>query len=556
MARPKSLSAPAFGPFMKRVEACLDRLSHDELKRRLRDHAETLSFNEREAFLELFEEEPEAPGSVAENLLEQVDELVSDLESGAYYDGWGWDSELREERPYGDESWAPTMDSLFAEAAKAFLAKNWSLAAQAYGPLLGTFELEEAFSGSAYPEQMLDTDLVEARQRYLRAVYEAAPPAERVKALVQAIADLEDRGWPEFSLQALEETTGTPLPGLDRFLPSWVEELESLTVEPSYLDRYRANALAEAVVRHGGIEGLAKLARGHGDRHPEFYDRWLAELVRADRLEEALAAASEGMERVVDGPASATLADRAASLAERMRRPDLVKRARRWAWRRSPTEERFLRLQPTTDDPTGHRLACEEIEAAGRGELELPNPLRFRLKLLADDLKTLVAETAKAQPVGWSYGWTLGSVTVPFLLVGASGAGPVPEGTMLAHLWDEVVTGTLRRERGWLGGALQPDAQSKPVEEVDLTWAPLVRAAIARTMAHPADRTKALEGARKAVEKRIEAIVSGGHRNAYARAAVLAVAVGEAMNLGGDRDEANAWLVGVRATYPRHSAFK
>jgi len=118
------------------------------------------------------------------------------------------------------------------------------------------------------------------------------------------------------------------------------------------------------------------------------------------------------------------------------------------------------------------------------------------------------------------------------------------------------VTGTLRRERGWLGGALQPDAQSKPVEEVDLTWAPLVRAAIARTMAHPADRTKALEGARKAVEKRIEAIVSGGHRNAYARAAVLAVAVGEAMNLGGDRDEANAWLVGVRATYPRHSAFK
>ncbi|MGC8001019.1 hypothetical protein, partial [Salmonella enterica] len=52
------------------------------------------------------------------------------------------------------------------------------------------------------------------------------------------------------------------------------------------------------------------------------------------------------------------------------------------------------------------------------------------------------------------------------------------------------------------------------------------------------------------------AIVSRGHRNAYDRAALLAVAVGEAMRAMGDRDGAATWLAQVRAAFPRHSAFK
>lgn len=542
----------ALGPFLKRVESCLSQLSHDELERRLLSHARGLSAPQREAFLVLLEARPE-PRKQSASLLEEIEAFVEELESGAYYEGWGWDRDYEEERVLGDESWAPTMDALFSEAARAFLAEDWSVAASAYGRLLGALDLEEAFSGAESPEQMLETDLSEARSRFFRAMYEATPPAERATALREALDELGSEAWATFDLAAMGDAHEVPLPDLESFLTSWVTTLDPLPLEPDYLDRYRSPVLAEAAFLAEGLGGLARLARAQGDRHPLFYERWLDELIRTDQPIEALDAAREGAERAIEGVAAAGLADRLAKLAGKMGKPDVEELGCRLAWRKQPSGIRFLKLHRCvrSQDPGGQHLATAELEAARRGEYRLPDHLGFMLKLLAEDLASILAATAKASPVGWTYGSTMGSASVPFLLVGASGAEKVSEGAVLATLWRELAS------RGVRSDTFADEGMVASVDrDTELSWEPLLTATIDRMMPTPASRKQALVGAREAATRRIEAIVSGGHRRAYGRAAQLAVSVGEAMSLMGDRAETTSWLVGVRATFPRHSAFK
>lgn len=540
----------ALSPFIKRVEAILSELSHGELKRRLLSHARELPASRREAFFELLESRPE-DRTQATNLLSEIETFVKELESGAYFEGWGWDRDLEEERAFGDDSWAPTMDGLFAEAAKTFLAGEWSVAAPAYGRLLASLDLEEAFSGSEYPEEMLDTDLREARARYFRALYEATPPSERAATLRDALEDLGSEAWADFDLAAMADAHETPLTELESFLPPWIATLEAMELAGEYEDRHRVRVLAEATIQAEGTEGLARLARMHGDRHPLLYERWLDELMRANLLEEALDAAQEGAERTIEAFAAARLADRFAELAGKLNRPDSEELGRRLAWRKRPDGNRFLRLHQSlrTRDPGAQHLAAAELKAEDSDEYQLPASLGAMLRLLAEDLDLLLVATAKASPLGWSYGRSMGGALVPFLLVGASGVDALPGNPMLTALWRELASRDLHSSAdAWLS--------EDEVREPGLSWEPLLMAAIARKLATPESRTKALNASREAAMRRIEAIVSGGHRKAYNRAAMLAVAVSEAMRVMGDRAGASAWLAQVRTTFPRHSAFK
>ncbi len=542
----------SLGPFLKRVESIMTRLSHEELKHRLLSHARGLSAAHRAAFLEILAVSP-APAKSSSGLLDEIDAFVSELKGGVYFEGWGWDRDYGGERALGDESWAPAMDALFTEAARAFLAQDWSLAASAFGRLLKALALEEAFSGSEYPEDMLETDLSEARTRYLRAAYEAAPSSERARALLDAIHDLGPEAWRAVNLAAMGEACEAPMSDLALFLPAWVTVLEGVRLEPSYMDCDRIRALAEAGFMAEGVQGLARLAREQGDRHPVLYKRWLDELLRVDRRDDALAVAREGAERVIDGVDAATLADRLAGIARAMGRSDIEEYGCRLAWRKDPSSVRFLRLHRArrSSDPDGYRLAVAEVEAARLAEYRLPRKLGFMLDLLIEDLPSLLAATLKAAPVGWSSGSTLSSVSVPFLLVAASGVDKSTECATLSIFWRELTDARMHPEYN-----IDKGRDENVGEDGELSWEPLLRAAIER-LTHPsASRRQALSGAREAAMRRIEAIVSGGHRDAYGRVAQLAVAVGEAMSALGDAPETTRWLAGVRASFPRHSAFK
>ncbi len=71
-----------------------------------------------------------------------------------------------------------------------------------------------------------------------------------------------------------------------------------------------------------------------------------------------------------------------------------------------------------------------------------------------------------------------------------------------------------------------------------------------------AQRHRWLATALAVAEKRIDAVVSGKYRRAYARAAELAVAYAESVALCGDAAGATAFLAAMNAQHPRHIAFR
>src|SRR6266545_1286671 len=137
-------SAPrGLGGFLAVLEQRLAALPVDDLRAILVAHAERLPVRDREAFLAIF---PAPSATVSQvpgpcqvdcpdgtRLLADIDAFVDRVRSGVFFEGWGW----------GDESWVGEMDDLFAVAAEAFLAGDLALARDAYGRLLGAFDLDQ-----------------------------------------------------------------------------------------------------------------------------------------------------------------------------------------------------------------------------------------------------------------------------------------------------------------------------------------------------------------------------------------------------------------------------
>src|SRR6266545_782486 len=294
-------SAPrGLGGFLAVLEQRLAALPVDDLRAILVAHAERLPVRDREAFLAIF---PAPSATVSQvpgpcqvdcpdgtRLLADIDAFVDRVRSGVFFEGWGWDDDLHEERAWGDESWVGEMDDLFAVAAEAFLAGDLALARDAYGRLLGAFDLDQevgTFCGPSSSSDMVATDVPEAVARYLRAVYETTPLSQRAEELYDRYADLSHFA-PATSLHTIADTRRSGLPDLDDFLPAWIEVLAEHT--SGFWARDRQRLLTEAAVWHAGTDGLAAVARSPGDHQPTAYLDWIDALARDGRVDAAAAA--------------------------------------------------------------------------------------------------------------------------------------------------------------------------------------------------------------------------------------------------------------------------
>lgn len=373
-------SAPrGLGEFLAVLEQRLAALPVDDLLAALVAHAERLPVRDREAFLAIFP----APSAVVSQvpgpravpspdgtrLLADIDVFVDRVRSGAFFEGWGWDDDLHEERAWGDESWVGEMDDLFAVAADAFLAGDLALARDAYGRLLGTFDLDQevgTFCGPSIPSDMVATDVPEAVARYLRAVYETTPLSERAEELYDRYADLNHLA-PATSLHTIADTQRAGLPDLDDFLPAWIEVLTEHT--SGHWARDHQRLLTEATVCYAGTDGLATVARRPGDHQSTAYLDWIDALTRDGRLDDAAAAAREAL--IITGPPaerSAEVADRLGDLTARLGDRAAALDARRTAWRTHRTRSRLLALIVAAD-AAGQRTGAVEAEEIGRAHV-------------------------------------------------------------------------------------------------------------------------------------------------------------------------------------------
>lgn len=555
-------SAPqGLGEFLTVLEQRLAALPVEDLRAALVAHAERLPAGNREAFLAIFP----VPGARASQvpgprlapcpdgtrLLADIDAFVNRVSSGAFFEGWGWDDELHEERAWGDESWVAEMDDLFAAAADAFLAGDLALAKDAYGRLLDAFDLDQevgTFCGSESASDMVGTDVPEAVARYLRALYETTPLPERAEELYDRYADLCSLA-PGTSLHTIAGTRRSGPPELDEFLPAWIEVLTGET--SGFWARDRQRLLTEATVWHAGTDGLATVARRPGDHQPTAYLDWIDALAGDDRIADAAAAAREAMTST-GWPAerSAEVADRLGTLSTRLDDPQAALAAHRTAWRTHPNRDRLLTLVAAAD-AAGQRagvLAAEADLVAAT-----PDRLGCELLLLADRTDTAATALAVSDPLGWSNPDHPGPVVWPYLLAAAVASAVPAADTQLGQQFAAIDTAG-----HWYGDTAVdlPDDESGEPSVAPARLSVLLARHIADHPGSPRQRRQWLDAARSVVDQRVDAVVSNKHRGAYRRVAVLAVAYAEALILAGDQAAGAAFVTGTRGRYPRHVAFR
>ena len=554
------------GPFLEEMDSLLGDLSATEIRRRIMAHARHLSASERDIFLSIFrspppqEETQEVPRTPTDNerLIEDIEDFVTDLEDGVYYEGYGWDHELGTEHAFGDESWVWEMDELFLWSGEEFLAGNLESAARAYGKLLRTFHLGEEvghFCGPELPEEMLETDIGEAKARYLRCVYELSSPQERPEQLYEETKELRYIGRSDMGLEEIRQADIGELTEFESFLEKWIELLERKQAEtPPFEKTLPDRLLREATNLVGGTEGLAQLAREQGDSHPSAYHEWVAELARRDDISGCIEAAREGVERIADPREKAKLADYLAQLAEDTGDGELELEAWRRAFRTCPSPPRFFALWNSCKRlgrDISEEMETEIQEVDLRGDYGVTDArLAAMLELTAGTYRSAVRRAAEAEPLGWSNRNHPGPVVFPFLLLAATGRTEAPDESCIQQLVQNIAWSPV--------GYWRPPHPFPDMREVGgrTSFKDVLVDTLSRRPPDEKERQQYRETARSIARNRMRAIVSNTHRKAYRRAAMVTVAVAEAVCLLEGEGPGIALVEQAREEFPRHSAFR
>ena len=557
------------GPFLRDLEARLDRLTPAQIRQCILGCARDLPPRRRENFLAIFSETSAAPtrpappaseGPADPTLIEDIEGLVSALEDGKYYEGYGWDHELQTKRAFGDESWVWEMDGLFERCADAYMDGDREVAGEGYGRLLHAFEMDEEvghFCGPDYPTEMVETDLTEAKARYLRSLYETLSADERPARLLEEMQALSYVGSSEVGLADVREAEVDDPPGLDRFLPAWIELLEEKVARapeaiqyPGPDRRLRERLLREATQMSAGTAGLEELARKSGDHHPGAYYDWVAALVREGALRRAIEAAREGTESIREDSSRAILCDYLAHLAAETDDPELLCSARRMAWRADPAAERLIALWEAWEERGSDvdRLMSEELQEFRRNGEETSDRLAAMLELGAGDYEAATERALDA--LGWSNRHHPGPVVFPFLLLAVTGLTQAPPESRIETLVDAL---------DYLRTRFLPPRYPFPDMDgigVDHGYSDLLLSRLSRRSPDASKRDEYREAAASIARERMRAIVSNQHRKAYERAASVMVALAEVHALIGEAEEGVEVVRGAREEFPRHSAFR
>jgi hypothetical protein len=516
---------------------------------------------------------------VSDTLLSDVEVFVKRLESGSYVEGRGWDDDLHDERSFGDESWADEMDVLFSGAGSAFLGGELALARMAYERLLKAFdESADGFCGAEEPEQMLDTDIGEAKARYLWAVYKTTPLPERAEALFTEMGALRYVG-DEATLRSVADVQRAMLPDLDVFLPAWIAWLGRQAKRGSspgdFVGRDVARLRSEAAQWSGGADALAELAREPGSADPEIHRDWVDALTREGRVEAAAEAAREALERLQpQGVVRAGIAERLARFAAAQGDGDAVIEARRESWRSAPSTRKLLELVDTaTALRVADRVLAEEADWAEqspngsqRRGVRLENDrLACELLLLAGLIDSAVARLLAAPALGWSAREHPGPIVVPYLLVAVTGirGRSQDEKSLLAKAFEQIDVDGWVDTRDYHEMAFDDEIEEsligagfRAIDRDELLLSRLFADALAVRHPSSAERTRWLSAVRVAIEQRVAAVVEAKHRGAYGRVAQVAAVYAEALTLVGERRAGAGWLDSLRERYPRHTAFR
>lgn len=492
-----------------------------------------------------------------EELLEGINELAKRVESGDYCVGWGWDDEIQEERDWGDESWADEVDEFFTRAHEAMTAGHYKLAKDAYARLFDILEMGEEpghLPGSLDPQDMLDTDLREARSCYLRSVYLSSLPDERPSELLEAMQRFGYHLGDDLNLQSIVNAGRNPLPDFTQFLSHWIDLLKRTN------ERSARYLLREAVMLSGGTSAIAKLAREEGNRYPRSYIDWIKALEKDGDFHSMLKAAKEGLTNVPkDHTVRAEIAEGMVQAGEHLGDTEVQLEGWHKAFYSNPSLSYLLSLFSVAEQRGCYR---EEIEAAitrialllGREkkcqsrsfiedaearESTASGSLLNQAYLLAGRYEDAFNLCNNKEALGWSYGHNPKGLAIPFFLVLLSKGKDLHS---VERLWNEAVNS--------IGG------YSYNKQDIAECFQKVMDKVFRSIQLSEDEENKYMRWCIEETGHRVDAIVGDKHRQSYYKAANLLVALAEVLANRDMKSDGSDLIERYRQKYHRYSAFK
>lgn len=545
---------------LDRLDRALARLGPDGVADALRRHLSDLPPGQREDFLQVVE--ADAPGddpglladvaTVVDELPRAVDELVGTRWRRARRHRWDeWDHDDLEDSPV-----AAMVDDLYRRLGERFLAGDTATAITGYRRLF-----EAAVAAVDDPSAVdiggrPDT----AREAFARMVHGLltepdAPAADRATAAVDAL-DTFRIALPVPTVAEVIDARPGGLGGGDATLTAWRDACEREARALQSWEGRGAHAwLVDLVCRLDGPDALARLAAdGTYPHRVDVYDAWIDQLVADGRLDDAIAAARQGLDAITGPLDRARLADRAVDLHRSAGDHVAAVDAGLRAVRDEPTLWRLRRLLDDADVAgRADAVVSELVDAVGAHGHARPL-VRIAVLILAgrlDDLARVVTGADGHSRV-WDDRRSSATVAAGALLLGCRDAPGDTAARRCRQLVDAVDRPGIEDEhRHALSALRQRRRRGQQADPDPGPLGPRLRAAVA---AASADAARLAQG-RQVVERTAEAVLGAKDRADYGTVAAMVVALAHTTEAvaGTPADD----VIGeFDARYRRFSAFR
>ncbi len=533
----------ALGPYLKKIEVICEPLSKEELQGIILSIAREARVHERASFISRIYsylprgvDSPEPEDDVLvediladiEALKESILERLEIIESGDYEELDDFEEhDLYDYEPDSvSEEQLEELNSFADDAEWYFLKGRLEPARKVYKAI---FDLIKEADIEHYIQDM---DMVEARARHCRCVYELTPGSQKVEAFWEVmVPDIADSGGvspPEAypMLQDVMDTMMDPLPDFEGFLPEWERTLSQADVP----GKRRASLLLEAVGLRNDFKKMSELARAWGDKQPHGYIFWLKQLAGKGLWKETAEVSREALSRISPGRQRDEAASHLIQAGEELEKDELILEGKR---------ESFF----SCADITSLMLLIEQAEKNNLREKELAGAIQYldteEFKLLEQDMLVAVllmagriedafAYAGDVTPVGWSYA-SPGGLLFSSILYMAAGLN---DGCSVTNSILEDYAGEISMQ---LPHYPFPDDM-----QVTKECASEIKKGLAIAMPRISDREleQYFNWAIEIGEKRINHIVSNKYRKAYNRAARVLVSMAETYAARGDNNMA------------------
>lgn len=548
------MSAISYKEFMEEVKGRLTILDHEKLLNLIISWADKTPSSKRQEFLDelaLPMERNEVISS-PEALLDEIKALAKRVEDGDYCDGWGWDEEIREERDWGDESWADEMDELLLQARSLLLQGEYRIAENAYTKLFDILEMGQEsghLPGNPDYSTMLKVDLEEQVALYIRCVYMNAAHLERPACVYEA---MNNYGYlsGDLKLKSIIDASKFVLPDLDGFLAEWIEFLSRQG------GAHVSVWLREAVWLKGGIPAISAFARQAAEQYPRAYMDWIEALEKKGDTEAVILAAREGLAAIPrDYITRSEVAGVLARIGEK--RDDHLMKLEgykerfysepsirhvmdlyiaaidygRWEEKRDQVEQRMMELR-------GKGRASASYYDRERQKSSVSEGVVCSVLLLGGRYEQVFEICRNKGSLGWSSVDHPKPVVLVFTMVVLAKKGFLSN--VLMKQWEFVIGNTsygmdkafIEKYKQLANHARQLISFTEEQEQSYLHWC------------------------MDEVGRRVDAIVSNQHRGSYYKASGLIVAMAEVLASRGREQEGKSFIEQYRGKYPRHSAFR